>query len=128
MRRRSTRKGSALGAAMLGLALRADVVLAAPAKPRALPTFTPNDSWPGVETATKLVGGGILVAFLLASGAAAVFLGLFAWAARSQSHHDRSRYGWAFIIAGLAAAGLGGLNTLMEWWWQTGQTISAGTP
>ena len=113
---------------MLGLALRADAVLAAPAKPRALPTFTPNDSWPGVETATKLVGGGILVAFLLASGAAAIFLGLFAWAARSQSHHDRSRYGWAFLVAGLAAAGLGGLNTLMEWWWQTGQTISAGTP
>ena len=113
---------------MLGLALRIDSALAAPAKPRALPTFTPNDSWPGVETATKLVGGGILVAFLLASGAAAVFLGLFAWAARSQSHHDRSRYGWAFLVAGLAAAGLGGLNTLMEWWWQTGQTISAGTP
>ena len=113
---------------MLGMALRADAALAAPAKPRALPTFTPNDSWPGVETATKLVGGGILVAFLLASGAAAVFLGLFAWAARSQSHHDRSRYGWAFLVAGLAAAGLGGLNTLMEWWWQTGQTISAGTP
>ena len=113
---------------MLSLALRADAALAAPAKPRALPTFTPNDSWPGVETATKLVGGGILVAFLLASGAAAVFLGLFAWAARSQSHHDRSRYGWAFLVAGLAAAGLGGLNTLMEWWWQTGQTISTGTP
>ena len=113
---------------MLALALRTDAALAAPVKPRALPTFTPNDSWPGVETATKLVGGGILVAFLLASGAAAVFLGLFAWAARSQSHHDRSRYGWAFLVAGLAAAGLGGLNTLMEWWWQTGQTISAGTP
>lgn len=93
-----------------------------------LPRFSPNNSWPGVDTATRLVGGGMLVAFLLASGAAALFLGLFAWAARNQNHHDRSRYGWAFIVAGLAAAGLGGLNTLMEWWWQTGQSINGGTP
>ena len=114
--------------------MRADAALAAdkPAGNKSatsgLPQFTPNGSWPGVGTATQLVGGGMLVAFLLASGAAALFLGLFAWAARSQNHHDRSRYGWAFIIAGLAAAGLGGLNTLMQWWWQTGQSISGGTP
>ena len=64
-----------------------------------LPKFSPNGLLAGVGTATKLVGGGMLVAFLLASGAAACSSGLFAWAARSQNHHDRSRYGWAFIVA-----------------------------
>ena len=132
MKRVRVARSGALSTIAVSVAARAEAAMAAPAKPKAapvgLPTFAPNKSWPGVETATQLVGGGMLVAFLLASGAAAVFLGLFAWAARSQSHHDRSRYGWAFIIAGLAAAGLGGLNTLMEWWWQTGQSISGATP
>ena len=134
MVRRPVHVVSVVGIWALRAATRVDAALAAD-KPAAnksatsgLPQFTPNGSWPGVGTATQLVGGGMLVAFLLASGAAALFLGLFAWAARSQNHHDRSRYGWAFLVAGLAAAGLGGLNTLMEWWWQTGQTISAGTP